>query len=399
MGESGEHVPVVPSFLTGVAALPRFLDGLLCADGRVRLFFGGGCDPAAVAPLGIEEVREVAGGVMVVLPGRAGVFRLPLTDGGAVVVPVAEADCAPFAGRNALLLMRVAETAAQVAEGVLYHALHHGADAALVVNRVPEDGFAKALAAELAERVVLRVVDLVLPSGKADTGPETHPYLAPDAPGKDRMEQPAADVWRAPLGEGILYEWMKWRHLSAARAVMSLEACDILPVRTKNAPQVFDLALESGIVMLAGRRVYPWRVRPGKAPAFGDHICRQFDATRGTARWACAPGRLGLEKTWRQTRVSYTNPKVALPFFRAMALRVTETTLPLAPKTSLVEDEALLALSRALGAKPVRPPASAARTVRGAGAAGGADGHRDHDEERGAVHPGMDCLSPGHRGG
>ncbi len=206
------------------------------------------------------------------------------------------------------------------------------------------------------------MVDLVLPSGKAGTGPETHPFLAPDAPGKDRMEKPAPDEWRAPLGEGILYEWMKWRHLSGARAVASLEACDILPLRARGAPQLFDLADEAGIVMLAGRRVYPWRVRPGRAAGFGDHVCRQFDATRGTARWACAPAKLGLEKTWRQTRISYTNPKIALPFFRAMALRVTEAGgMPLAPKTSLIEDEGLVALSGALGARPVRPPASAAK--------------------------------------
>lgn len=359
---SGEDAGGVPSFLTGVAGLPRFLDGLLCGDGRVRLFFGAGSDPAAVAPQGIEELREVGGGLMVVLPGRAGSFRLPLADGGAMVVPVAAAETAVFAGLNVLLLMRVAETAAQVAEGVLYHALHHGAEAALVVNRVPDAGFGPALMAALGGQVACRVVDLVLPSGKPDTGPETHPYLAPDAPGKDRMERPAPDEWRSPLGEGILYEWMKWRHLAEARALVSLEACDILAPRVKDAPHAFDLAEERGIVLLAGQRIYPWRVRPGRAARFGDHICRQFDATRGTARWAVAPGRLGLEKTWRQTRVSYTNPKAALPFFRAMALRVTKAGgLPLAPKTSLIEDAGLLALSGLLGARPVRPPASAAK--------------------------------------
>lgn len=364
MGMSDEDSGAVPSVETGVAGLPRFLDGLLCADGRVRLFFGAGSDPKAVAPVGIEELREIAGGLMVVLPGRAGAFRLPLAAGGAVVVPVVAADPAPFAGKNALLLMRVSETPAQVAEGILYHALHHGAEAALVVNRVPDPGFAAALEAALEGRVALRVVALALPSGKPDTGPETHPYLAPDAPGKDRMPPPAPDEWRAPLGEGIVYEWMKWRHLWAARAVVSLEACDILPLRAGGAPSVFDQAAETGMVMLAGRRVYPWRVRPGRTAGFGDHVCRQFDATRGTARWACSPAGLGLEKTWRQTRISYTSPASALPFFRAMALRVTETGgLPLAPKTSLVEDAELLALAKVLGARPVRPPASTARPV------------------------------------
>ncbi|MFZ1482830.1 MAG: hypothetical protein WAT25_18895, partial [Paracoccaceae bacterium] len=75
MGFSGEHQGGVPSRLTGVAGLPRFLDGLSCDDGRVRLFFGGGCDPAVVATQGVAELREVSGGLMVVLPGRAGDFR------------------------------------------------------------------------------------------------------------------------------------------------------------------------------------------------------------------------------------------------------------------------------------------------------------------------------------
>ncbi len=369
MVSGGDHQGGVPSYLTGVAGLPRFLDGLLCDDGRVRLFFGGSCDAAAVAPSGVEERREISGGVMVVLPGRLGDFRLPLADGGALVVPVAAAETAEFAGLNVLLLMRVGETVAQVAEGVLYHALHHGAEAVLVVNRAPGDAaeasaFSAGLKAALAGRVVCRVVALALPSGKDNQAAETHPWQAPDAPGKDRMAEPGPDAWRAPLGEGILYEWMKWRHLAAARAVVSLEACDILPVRAKNASRIFDMAVESGIIMLAGRRIYPWRVRPGAEPAFGDHICRPFDATRGSARWACSPAGLGLEKTWRQTRIAYSSPKTALPFYRAMALRVQgDAGVPLAPKTSLIEDEGLLALAEALGAKPVRPPASKAKAT------------------------------------
>ena len=362
---SGQNTSRLRSFETGKPGVPRFLDGLLCADGRVRLFFGGGCDVAAVAAQGLEEIREISGGVMVVCAGRAGDFRLPLADGTALVVPVVEAGTAEFAGRNVVLVVRVAESPAQVAEGLLYHALHHGADAALIVNRVPgldAAGFEAGLLAQLEGRIPARVVTLVLPSGKAGTAPETHPWMAPDAPGKDRMEEPDADAWLAPLDEAILYEWMKWRHLSQARAVLNLEACDILALRAKNAPHVFDLAVENGAVMLAGRRVYPWRVRAGKDPGFGDHICRQFDSSRGSARWACAPAVVGLEKTWRQTRISFTNARLALPFYRAMALRVSsDTASALAPKTSLIEDDALIALAQVLGTKPVRPPASKAR--------------------------------------
>ncbi|MEZ5797486.1 MAG: glycosyltransferase family 2 protein [Paracoccaceae bacterium] len=360
---SSDHCGNVPSFETGVAGLPRFLDGLLCHDGRLRLFFGGGCDPASLPRTGTEEIREISGGLMVVMPGApAGPFRLPLAGGGALVVPAEAAVTAEFAGKNVLLLMRVSETAAQVAETVLYHARHHGADAVLVVDRVAEADFAAGLQATLAAQVPCRVVALALPSGRPDLGPEWHPYLAPDAPGKDRMEVPAADPWAAPLDEAILYEWMKWRHLAEARAVVSLEACDALAPRAAGAATAFDLAAEQGAVLLAGRRIYPWRVRPGREATLGDHICRPFDATRGSARWACAPAVLGLEKTWRQARISYANPKLALPFYRAMALRVKgDTASALAPKTSLIEDEALLEMAGLLGVQPVRPPASKAK--------------------------------------
>lgn len=354
------------SCIPEVAGLPRFLDGVLCADGRVRLFFGGGAAAAAVMPAGIEELREVAGGLMVVTRGRAGDFRLTLADGSGLVVPVAEAD-RTLDGRRVLLLMRVSETAEAVAAGIIWHALRHGAEAALVVNRVPGDGaeaFAQALAAGLDGRVALRLVDLALPSGKPGTGPETHPFLAPDAPGKDRMAQPAPDEWAAPLDEGILHELMKWRHLAGARSVVSLEACDLIPAPGRGGQTVFEAAeaAEGGAVILAGRRCYPWRLRPGRAATHGDHICRMFDSAKGSARWACVPGRAGLEKTWRQTRISYLQPAQVLPFWRMMALRVTAAEgQPLAPKTALIEDAGLVALAAELGAKPVRQPASAVK--------------------------------------
>jgi hypothetical protein len=369
-GEESGMRDILPSRALDAAGLPRFLDGVACGDGRVRLFFGGGggdggggAQAAAVMPAGLEELREIAGGLMVVARGRAGDFRLTLADGSGLVVPVAAADRG-FDGRRVLLLMRVAETAEAVAAGIVWHVQRHGAEAALVVNRAPEPAFADALAAALGGRVPCRVVGLALPSGKSGTGPETHPFLAPDAPGKDRMAQPEADPWRAPLEEGILYELMKWRHLAGARSVVSLEACDLIPAPEAGAPGVFALAEAEGAVMLTGRRCYPWRLRPGRAATQGDHICRMFDSAKGTARWACAPAAAGLERTWRQTRITGLAPRLAVPFWRMMALRVTAAEgQPLAPKTALIEDEGLVALAAALGAKPVRQPASTVKAA------------------------------------
>jgi hypothetical protein len=360
---------IAPSRALDLPGLPRLLDGLLCADGQLRLFFGGGAQAAAVLPAGLVERREISGGLMVVAVGRAGEYRLGLADGTGLTLPVTPAPDADFAGRRVLLLLRVAETPAQIAESLRWHA-RQGAEAALVVDRAPPDpGFAAALRAACAGTLPLQLLQLALPSGRPGTGPETHPFLAPDAPGKDRMARPDPDPWRAPLDEAVLYEWMKWRYLARARSVVSLEACDILPA--PEGPSVFEMAEAQGMVLLAGRRAYPWRLRPARAAGFGDHVCRPFDTARGTVRWACAPQKLGLEKTWRQTRISFANPGQVLPFWRCMALRVAAAEgAPLAPKTALIEDAGLLALSEALGAKPVRPPASARRAAPAAATTG-----------------------------
>jgi hypothetical protein len=216
--------------------------------------------------------------------------------------------------------------------------------------------------------VVAVVLAPGVPLGKPAEVAETHPLMAPDAPGKDRMERPAPDPWLSPLGESVVHEALKWRFLADARAVLTLDPCDVLPPRAAGAPSAFDLCAGAaqGVVLLVGRRVYPWRVRAGAEAAIGDHICRQFDARRGIARWGAAPGQAGLQNTWRPTRVAYARPDpgVTVPFWRCMGLRVPgRAPSELAPKTSLIEDPALLALAERLGHKPVRAPVSAPRTA------------------------------------
>lgn len=361
----------LPAQALDLPGLGNYLGGVACSDGRVRLFLGVGTAAAAILPAGFEEAREVSGGLMLVTLGRAGPFRLSLAGGGAVVLDVGPPQTLGFAGRNVMLIARVEESAAQVAEGLIYHARHHGANAALVINRVPGDDptdFAMALDAAVGGGLAVTVLDIPVPTGKRDTGPETHPYLAPDAPGKDRMEVPAPDPWRAPLGEGVLYEALKWLYLSDARAVVQLEAIDLLVPLSSGAPSVFDRAVAEGVVPLTGTRIYPWRVRDADETRFGDHICRQFDATRGSARWAVAPIKAGLKNTWRQTRIAHAGAKaIPAPFLRAMALRVGgRSSAELAPKTSLIVDADLLALSQGtFRHKPVRPPASKPSKPRG----------------------------------
>ncbi len=360
---------------TGIADLPLLL-GAVRDGARLRVFFGQGGEAGRIAPDGgpgcalPHEIRALSGALAVVAEGPP---RLALAGGGALELDPVEAEPELFRDRNTSFGFRLEETAAQVAEGLRHHARHHGLQAALIVNRMPGDDPA-AFPRELAEAlgpVALRVVvvDAERPLGRPGLGPENHPYLAPDAPGKDRMAVPEPDPWRAPLGEGLVIEMMKWRFLTEARAVLALDVTDLLLPRPAGSDGVFDLcaAAPKGVILLVGHRAYPWRVRNGREAAFGDHICRQFDGRRGIGRWGVAPRKAGLENAWRLLRVSYAKPddEGVAHFLRAMAIRVPgRASGELAPKSSLIEDPALIDLAAGpLGHKPIRAPVSRPRAA------------------------------------
>lgn len=352
------------------------LDAVVSDDGRVRLFFGSGTAASAFQPDAApgcalpDELRDVSGACLVVTRGGPQIM-LALTSGGTIALQATPAETNLFAGLNAIFAFRWDETADQVAENLAYHAIHHGLQAALIVNRAPASdtpAFARALEQALSGcdlRVVL--LDSPLPLGKAGSPAENTAYLAPDAPGRDRMAVPDADPWRAPLAETIIFEMAKWRYLADARAVLTLDVSDILQPRAKDTASAFDQCITStsGVVLLAGHRIYPWRVRSGKDASFADHICSTFDARRGIARWGVAPRNAGLENTWRQMRVAFAQPDMAkaIPFLRAMAIRVPgQATAVLAPKTAMVEDPALIDLAENIfGGQPIRAPVSRAK--------------------------------------
>ncbi|MGO4908197.1 glycosyltransferase family 2 protein [Pseudorhodobacter sp. W20_MBD10_FR17] len=343
---------------------------------RIMAFFGSGTKLASFSADPVDgcalplDLRDVSGAAMVVAQaGATGPMSLALSDGSRLTLTPTAAEPAHLAGRNCLFGFRTEESPAQVADWLAYHARHHGATGALIVNRMPSEAFKGALTTALhktAKDIDLNVIllDCPIPLGKHTLGPENHPYLAPDAPGKDRIEVPAPDAWRAPLGEGAIYEAMKWRFLSEARAVLSLDVPDILAPLADGAPQAFDqcLAAAKGVILLAGRRIYPWRVRNNQEAQFGDHICAPFDIGKPMMRWGVAPQKAGLENTWRMLRVAYANPDAAsaMPFYRAMAIKVPgRNASELAPKTSLVESDALIAMSETVFQhKAVRAPVS-----------------------------------------
>lgn len=355
-----------------VAGGVQVLDAASWAEGGqtvFRAFLANGTPPDALAPAEGQGAREVSGGLM--LAGQAngaGVAVLPLA-GGVVPLATVPAETGLFSGLNAAITLRMEEPAGVVADWLAYHAAHHGLQGAVIVNRAPEGAadFAASLQAARHDRCTVVILESPVPLGKPGLGPEAHPFLAPDAPGKDRMQPPDPDPWRAPLGEALIYEIAKWRFLAGARAVMNLDVTDVLD-RPDEGPSVFDRAqiAPKGVVALEGRRIYPWRVRKDEDARFGDHICRQFDSAEGMTRWCVAPEFAGLENTWRTLRVSYARPEGApARFWRAMAIRVPgRAAAELAPKTSLVEDPHLLAMATEIfGHKPVRPPKSRARAA------------------------------------
>lgn len=344
------------------------LDALRLGDGSARVFFAvgtGARDIQAAEGCRIDAIRSVADGMIVTLASE-----------GDPVLRVAEAearirlrppDQELFAGLNVGFAIRNGQSAAVTLDWLRYHVRHHGLQAALVLDRArpgAAEDYVQALRRGIGEidglqRVVWLQSDT--PLGAADLPPEAHPFNAPDAPGKDRMQLPKAAPWEAPLGQLHLFEWARHRFLERARAVAQLDLSDLL-APCDGADTVFDqtVASQSGALLLAGRHCYPWRSRKGSAPGFADHICVQFDATKLRRRWCVAPARTGTNTVWRFVRIVGADPAPEewAPFYRCMGLRhPTDTVSRIVPKTSLVEDDILLKLARdAFDHKPVRMP-------------------------------------------
>lgn len=278
-----------------------------------------------------------------------------------VILSQAEPDL--FAGRNVTIATRNGEPADTVAEWLTYHHDRFGLTGAVVFERAPHEGAdvwddVAALLEKTATPVRVVVVFCAAPLGVPDMPPESHPFCLSEAPGRDRMEVPPADPWRAPLAEMSIYEIARQRFLGQARAIANFDLHDLLQPSPQGSP--FDMAAEApgSAIALSGQHCYPWRVRKGQHPRFGDHVCVQFDTPRFRRRWCVAPAGLPGDAVLKCQLVSNV-PRLPGPaFFRCMAIRhpVTKTSL-IVPKSSLVESDALIALAHdAFGHKPVRAP-------------------------------------------
>ena len=307
--------------------------------------------------------------------GNAPILNCILTGDRPVSVSVGEADLnitpTPqetdlFAGLNVGFAIRNGETLETTLEWLTYHVTRHGMDAALILDRA-KPGSDKSYVNKLKNKAAkikglkrLVLLESPVPLGKPDLPAEAHPINVPGAPGKDRMEIPPADPWNSPLGELQLFELVRARFLNTARAVMNIELYDLLTIG--NGANVFDRAVvaSAGCIQLDGHQIYPWRVRPNQPACFGDHICRQFDAKGTRKRWCIAPATAKENTVWRLIRVVGAPPaqNENHPYLRCMALRhPTDTVSKIVPKTSLIEDDHLLALSQKIFKyKPVRTP-------------------------------------------
>lgn len=366
----------------------RVVDGIIVLEAlgegtALRLFLGAGTDAQALAARGGTVPRAVtsANGSLMVRADWPGGARadLPLHDSTADIA-VTRPEPELFGGARVLLASRNGETAELVHDWLHHHVTRHGADAALILDRTRpgEAPLATLLDPLLAQtpipglvRVV--VVTAAIPLGGEEVS-ERHPLQAPDAPGKDRMKPPAPDPWTAPLAQLIVWEALRWRFLSRARAVAFLEVSDLLAPAPpgRGAFDLVDGAAE-GVIPLVGRRIYPWRIRKGRAATFGDHICDQFDNPSGNRRWVCAPARVPDDAPFRLVRVGAqkADTRDTAFFYRAMAARVCEGGgKPLAPKAGLVVDDDLLILSReTFGFDAILPPVSEVPAAHGLPAA------------------------------
>ncbi|WP_249218878.1 glycosyltransferase family 2 protein [Falsirhodobacter algicola] len=296
------------------------------------------------------------------VPGPLGVR----VNGQAAALPSVPAETALFAGRRTLIAQCNGETAANAQDWLAWHAVHHRADAALIVHRGTPDA-AAAFRTELAARIggdgrlaamgPVMVLGFDAPLGRAGAGPEADPMYAPDAPGKDRMTAPEPDPWSAPLGFTLLYDLLRARFLGRAAAVARLELADLLHPGAEGRT-VFDAltAQDEAVILLVGERAYPWAQRREETD-FGDHSCLRFDASEYDRSWCLQPDRLPQGVIWMPYRIVGAKPRVVhrWGFWRCMALRYGSGKVSrIVARSALQEDAGLLAMGRFFGAEPER---------------------------------------------
>ncbi|MGR3715033.1 MAG: glycosyltransferase family 2 protein [Shimia sp.] len=338
------------------------LASLQIAPDQAMAFFKTGVDTDRFSQAdgtNLAVMRSVGNGAIAHLQGTGNAQEIAVY-GQAFDLPTIPPEPELFDGMNTFLAVRNCESAEVTLQWLEVHAKSQNLQAALIIDRAKpgqDEGYAAAVEAGIGRINGLKTVVILqadVPLGQNDLPPEQHPFNAPDAPGKDRMQVPDPEPWTSPLGELQLFELMRYWFLSKARAVALLDVSDLVS-EEKGAgvkgKTIFDKAVKSstGAINLVGLHCYPWRVRNDDETSFGDHICVQFDATQARRRWCVAPDKAKPDAVWRLIRVVGTRPEKDewLKFYRCMGLRhPAKTVSKIVPKTSLVENDELLKMSR-----------------------------------------------------
>lgn len=337
---------------------------------NLKLFFSSGFDPQhlTLPEAYVETARNAIGNAPILTFNGPSAKDFTLKIGSlSAEVTSSVSELNLFQDQNVCLATRNRESASIVGEWLEFHSKTQGMTAALIIDRAKRGrnkSFLKLLEKQLRKRgldLTVLVLTSEIPLGNPELPPEAHPFCVPEAPGKDRMEIPKAEPWTSPLGINSIYEMVRWRFLQNARAVVNIDLHDLL-VADPVGISVFDkaVAAQSGLIEVIGMHCYPWRVREGQAPHFADHTCTQFDTPQFRRRWCIAPQVAKDSAIWRLVRIGNLrpDPKLSGRFYRHMMLRhPADSVSRIVPKTSLVEIEHLLDISRKVfHHKPVRAP-------------------------------------------
>jgi len=343
----------------------------IAADGdiAITLYFAAGTPMHQIElPFGTLKLTETTLGGCPVLQVRFANDENPRIgyDGVMEQITPAIPERALFAGTNTVAATRNGESAATVLQWLSFNAKHQGVETAIIIDRgKPNEvtGFDAELQEGLAKfdaPVDVVILRSALPLGKPDLPNESHPFCAPGAPGKDRMEIPQTDPRTSPLGIFHCYEILRERFLSQARAVANIDVHDL--IFDEQEATVFDRAVTSdnGAIPLLGTQTYPWRVRKSETILFADHIYVPFDAGAPRRKWCIAPSKAPANAVWRMNRIGNVqlDDKEAAHFYRFMNIRHrADAVSKIIPKSSLIEDSRLLHLAKKeFDHRPVRAP-------------------------------------------
>lgn len=285
------------------------LGAIPISSDRTRVVFRSGIDVGALAArLGSDvPLRQVGRNIIADCTG-----------------PVDGAEAAEteiFDGRNVLFAIRRSERAEDAVDWLQANKQRAGVDAALILMMSePEesDRFARNLTTLLGEDdcpilVVTTDCPLCLPDA---------PDLRDPANGTHGDGEGARGGWSGPLHEIAIFELLRQRFLSNARAVAALDIADLLLSPLEASPFDAAAAVPGKAIPLLGVEAYPWRLRKGAPAPHSDHAAVRVNERRWLASWCVSPGGLPPEVVF-QPGVLVGVEKVEQPigrFSRAMGV-------------------------------------------------------------------------------